>query len=211
MNLEILSDLDLVNCMNNGTREKAFNVLYKRYNSLIYGFCLKLSRDKQLSEDFTQDTFSKLWTHSNTFVQNGDSGFKTWLYTIARNNFINHYRKEKRRPEVSFSDIIFEGGEKNKVSITSYLESLLENVSSADGNIINEEKYSYLKDAIENLKDKNSNLFDVINLRYFKGFSYKEIVKETGLSISQVKMNLHHAKKVLNKGLISDKSFLWDI
>jgi RNA polymerase sigma-70 factor (ECF subfamily) len=208
MNLERLSNEELVNCMNNGQKEAAFNVLYKRHYNSVYGFCLKSSKDREVSEDLTQDTFFKLLENSNKFVKNKYLNLKSWLYTVAHNNFINYLRKKSTCKEFLFSEVFADKIERNEQWINAQFKLLMRDVSPIESDIFDEEKYSYLKRVMESLKQENLTLFKVIDLRYFKELSYKEIIQETGFSLPKVKSSLYSAKRVLKKKLSGMQGFL---
>lgn len=78
--------------------QHAFGELIKRYQSDVRQLLRKLtSGDLALADDLAQDTFIKAFKGLKNF--RGDSGFKTWLFSIAWNVYRDHYRAKKRRPE----------------------------------------------------------------------------------------------------------------
>ena len=69
----------------------AFEVLYTRHRQGLYRFLLSLSNKAELTEEIYQDTWLSL-IRSNTQPQ-GRASFRTWLFQIARNRLIDHWRK----------------------------------------------------------------------------------------------------------------------
>src|SRR5579859_6501768 len=69
-----------------------FEIAYKTHSKSIYKFLFWRTHDTQLSEDLTSSTFEKAWV-SRTSFQGGSQ--RAWLYRIARNVLIDHWRKKK--------------------------------------------------------------------------------------------------------------------
>jgi RNA polymerase sigma-70 factor (ECF subfamily) len=67
--------------------------VYKEYFHDVYLYLLKLTSDKTLAEELTADTFLKVIKYKNNFK--GNSQIKTWIISIAKNNFLNHIKKNK--------------------------------------------------------------------------------------------------------------------
>lgn len=70
-----------------------FQFLYERYKSYVYSLCLRMSRDPALSEDLTQDIFLHVWRKIGSYK--GDALFRTWLYRVAINIVLLHFRRHK--------------------------------------------------------------------------------------------------------------------
>lgn len=70
-----------------------FQFLYERYKSYVYSLCLRMTHDPALSEDLTQDIFLHVWRKVSSFK--GDALFRTWLYRVAINIVLLHFRRHK--------------------------------------------------------------------------------------------------------------------
>src|SRR5699024_6746907 len=81
--------------------------LYNLYFQDIYRFLVSLTRDPYTAEDLLQETFYKAHLHLESYHE---GSVKSWLFTVARNVFIDHYRKQKREivKERSFFARIFD-------------------------------------------------------------------------------------------------------
>ena len=75
---------------------KLFDQIYQTYFDLVYRYALSLSRNPDLAEEITQETFFKAMRSLNEF--RGESSVKSWLCSIARNLFIDQQRKKKLQP-----------------------------------------------------------------------------------------------------------------
>ena len=89
------TDEQLLILLNKGDTA-AFDELYKRYGQKMFSYFYRmLWKDKELSEDFTQELFMKLINHAASFRQ--EKNFSTWIYSIAHNMCKNEYRKKEVR------------------------------------------------------------------------------------------------------------------
>ena len=69
----------------------AFEILYARHRHGLYRFLLGLSGKSELAEEVYQDTWLSLIR--STSQPQGRANFRTWLFQIARNRLIDHWRK----------------------------------------------------------------------------------------------------------------------
>lgn len=80
----------------------AFEPLYRKYVTQIYSMALYETRDPHAAEDITEGVFLKALAALPRFREQGEGGestFKAWLYTIARNIISNERRRHRRHPE----------------------------------------------------------------------------------------------------------------
>jgi len=160
--------------------QMAYHYLLNLFWNDVYTFLLsKISNNAIDAEDITIITFSKAFDKINTY--NNEFGFKTWLFTIAKNLLIDELRK-KRNITVSLE-------QKNKEISQLYDEN-----PTPEDKIIIEQNLAELKKNIKKLKPKYQ---IVINLRYFQDLSYLEIASELDEPINNVKVKLLRAKKLL--------------
>lgn len=75
-----------------GGESRAFDSLVDRYQGQLLGFFFRNTRDRQLSEDLTQETFLRLHNQSWDFLPVGK--FRGWLYRLARNLLIDNVRRQ---------------------------------------------------------------------------------------------------------------------
>ena len=141
--------------------QKAFNYLLDVFWDNVYGFQLKRTHNENDAEDITIQTFSKAFDKIETFDEKYT--FKTWLITISKNIHIDLLRKEKN----SIIQVI----SKNDRDMFQVLDES----PSPEDKLITEQHLAKLLRDIKKLKPHYQ---EVINLRYFQEFSYKEISKE---------------------------------
>lgn len=89
--LDRVSELKLALLAKNGD-QSAFGALYNEYIRKIYDFIYFKTLNKETAEDLTSQVFLKVLKHISHFKSDN---FSAWLYTIARNTVIDHYRSDK--------------------------------------------------------------------------------------------------------------------
>jgi RNA polymerase sigma-70 factor (ECF subfamily) len=158
----------------------AFKFLLDTFWNDVYGFQLKRTKNENDAEDITIQTFSKAFDKIETY--NEDFKFSTWLITISKNIHIDLIRKQKKTIRNSSKD-----------NDEHYLE-IVDDSPTPEDKIITEQNLAKLLRDIKKLKPHYQ---EVINLRYFQELSYKEISKELNEPMSNVKVKLLRAKKLL--------------
>ena len=161
--------------------QTAFKFLLDTFWLDVYNFQLKRSRSENDAEDIAIQTFSKAFDKIHTFDEKYT--FKTWLITISKNIHIDLLRKKN-------VSILIENS-KNK---TEEIYLVVDENPTPEDKIIREQNLAKLLRDIKLLKPKYQ---EVIQLRYFQELSYKEIATEIKEPISNVKVKLLRAKKLL--------------
>jgi RNA polymerase sigma-70 factor, ECF subfamily len=87
-------DFDLVKRAQQGDSD-AFASLFHAHKARIYSICLRMTNNTAEAEDLTQDAFMQVFRKLSTF--RGDSALSTWLYRIAVNTVLMHFRKKALR------------------------------------------------------------------------------------------------------------------
>ena len=154
--------------------EKEFNDCVTNYADNVYRFILKNLRHEEDARDVVQTSFEKLWK-CRADVEAGKS--KSYLFTIAYHQMIDHIRKIKR---VQLRD---EFREEAKI-----------------GHSPAQDLKKVLERALARLNETQRSL---VLLKDYEGYSYEEIGQITGLNESQVKVYLHRARIQLKNYLVS--------
>ncbi|MEZ5500965.1 MAG: RNA polymerase sigma factor [Steroidobacteraceae bacterium] len=76
----------------------AFDTLYARHRTALYRYLLRQSRDAAVTDDLFQETWSRVISSRERYQPT--ARFRTYLFHLAHNCFIDHYRRRKARPEV---------------------------------------------------------------------------------------------------------------
>ena len=85
------TDLELVKRAQEGDAE-AFAALFHAHKGRVYSICLRMTNNTAQAEDLTQDAFLQVFRKLDTFK--GNSALSTWLYRIAVNTVLMHFRKK---------------------------------------------------------------------------------------------------------------------
>jgi len=176
------NDLLLVDRARNGD-EKAFALLLNRYRDSIYFMLLKMVNNPSDAEDLTIEAFGKAFRSLDTFTPN--FAFSTWLFKIATNNCIDFIRKKQASPA-----IVNQGSDENDI----YTINIQSDAPDPEEALIIRQRIAELREVVSQLKPRYRNL---IELRYYKEYSYEEISKELNLPIGTIKAQLFRAKTLL--------------
>ena len=176
------NDLLLVESAKNGN-EKAFSSLLNRYRDSIYYMLLKMVNNSSDAEDLTIEAFGKAFRNIDSFTP--EFAFSTWLFKIATNNCIDFIRKKQVSPTP------IDQLQDDMDSVTVNIQS---DLPDPEETLINDQKIAVLRDIVNQLKPRYRNLID---LRYYKEYSYEEIAAELKLPIGTVKAQLYRAKSLL--------------
>jgi RNA polymerase sigma factor (sigma-70 family) len=168
--------------------EKAFGSLMNRYKDSIYYMLLKMVNNPSDAEDLTIEAFGKAFRNLDLYTPK--FAFSTWLFKIATNNCVDFIRKKQVSPTPL--DNVQDSLDNVTVNIQSDLPD-------PEESLINLQKIAALKDIVSQLKPRYRSL---IELRYYKEYSYEEISSELNIPIGTVKAQLFRAKTLLYNILI---------
>lgn len=76
--------------------------IYNEYSKMIYNYLLSLTKKTDVAEELLQETFYSAVKNINKFRK--ESNVKTWLCTIAKNKYIDYYKKSKKINEIKIND-----------------------------------------------------------------------------------------------------------
>lgn len=82
---------------------QAYETLYDRHASPIFGLIMRMIKDRQLAEDLLQETFWQIWQSAYQFQGNGVAA--AWLFRIARNRCLDELRRQRARPGAAMDDL----------------------------------------------------------------------------------------------------------
>ncbi len=167
----------------NGSKE-AFELLMRRYQKGLYNYIYRLTGQRDLAVDFTQEAFLKAYLSIDKY--NPSYNFSTWLWRIAHNLVVDHFRKGKLN-QVSLQ--MGKEGEEAEYEVESRDPGPYEKH-------LNRERKRIIMAALEKLPPQ---LRELIVLRHFQELSYQEISQVTGLAFHEVKSKLFRAREKLRK------------
>ncbi len=160
---------------------KQIEKLYELYKQDLYFYLLSLTHNPTLSEDLLSETFVQAITSLSSFK--GQSSVKTWLFSIARNMWLRHLRKEK--PTVEYNDLL-------EIYVSNSLEKTV--ITNETANRI-----------IKLLSEKDERTQKIVSLRV-EGYSYSAIANELGLSEGSARVIDFRTKKWIKAILEKEES-----
>jgi len=150
------------------------SVLFERYHVKLYNYLLKLTFDRTVSQDLTQNLFYRVLKYRHTYDE--QHSFKSWIYQMARNIHID-YCKEKTKSNTS--DVRRDENAENIPEIPP---------------VYSEEQYSLLEKALQLLSPDQ---LELIVMSRFQGMKYEEISAITRSSVPAIKVQMYRAIRQL--------------
>ncbi len=174
-----LSEEELCKRMKNGD-DHSFEILYERYFEKIYAFIVRRVGAREIAEDLVSNIFMKAFASRARFIWK--TSFKSWLYQIASNTLIDHYRSHKST--VSFNpEVHTEPSEQpstNQEIDTASLRQMLNSV----------------------LLKLDSRTQTVIQLKFFGEYDHQEIANMMNISANHVGVLLFRGLKKCQKLIV---------
>jgi len=166
--------------------QQAYATLLNNYRDSLYFMMLKMTGNPTDAEDLTIEAFGKAFKSLQQYST--DFAFSTWLFRIAANNCIDFLRKSKR---IQFADGTFNEDEDQVPDFHSNVPS---GALDPEEKVIEKQKIALMHEVVEKLKPHYREL---VELRYFREWSYEEIATELDLPIGTVKAQLFRAREFL--------------
>ncbi len=180
-------DSELVRKALKGDR-KAFEMIILKYQQPLVSYLGRMTGERETALDFAQDVFLKAYASLGSYRPTFK--FSTWLFKIASNHMIDHWRK-KKLPAVSL-DQPFDGDE----------SSPRPQVEDAQPSVVRKYELAELRVRIEKALDRIPAAFrELFVLRHVSEFSYEEIAEIKGLPVGTVKNRVFQAKELLRHEL----------
>ncbi|MDP3901918.1 MAG: sigma-70 family RNA polymerase sigma factor [bacterium] len=160
----------------------SFGELYHHYSPAIYRFVLLKVNQRQMAEDLTHDVFTNAWQSIGRYTHQGFP-FSSWLYQIARNRVIDHYRTHKKQTSIDLLD-----------------EDVLKEHGLEEIKLDNSLDVKRVRKAITELSSEQQ---DVVLMRFMEDMSHQEIAAALDKSEGAVRLLQHRAINKL-KNLFSN-------
>jgi len=152
----------------------SFEVIVRKYQTMIGAYSYKILKDPDLSDDATQETFIKLFENLNKF--DIKRPLKPWLYKIAKNTCYDIIRKNKKSTTLDWE-----------------VDSKREDITES---LIRHENRERVREAVAKLPDKYKK---PIMGYYFEELSYKHLSKKLKIPLNTLRTRLRRGKMELAK------------
>lgn len=172
------TDEQLMDFVKKGDLNKA-SALFDRYHVKMYNYFFRMNYNRDISQDLTQNTFHRMLKYRTSF--NNHLSFKSWLYRIARNVFVDSLSENK----IQFEKIEHQLSE---IGITENEQTKKADLEALDM-------------ALQKLTDEQR---EIITMSRFQDIKYKEIAEILDISVPSVKVKMHRAMKKLREHYFSE-------
>lgn len=159
--------------------EREYNECVNLHADSVYRFILKNLRHEEDAKDVVQGTFEKMWVNR---LQVNNEKSKSYLFTVAYHQMIDHIRKNKR---ISLREE-FNDNDRGEVKQANHAKRILD-------------------EALGKLSETQRSL---VMLKDYEGYNYAEIGEITGLNESQVKVYLHRARLQLRAYIVNPENVI---
>ncbi len=187
--LNQLTDEQLVAAYAEGSNE-SFDTLLNRYQDRVYSYILHIVKNRDIADDIFQETFVKAITTIKQGRYSESGKFSAWIMRIAHNLIIDYFRQEKSE---------------NKFSSDNEEIDIFNRRDLCDGNIedfmVNEQIQDDVRRIMQSLPDSQR---EVLEMRFYRDMSFKEIADATGVSINTALGRMRYA--IMNMRRIAQKN-----
>lgn len=153
--------------------------LYRKYSPELYRYLYSLTHNEADSEDLLSETFIRALIRLHTF--RGDSNVRTWLYSIARNVWLEHLRKNKQH-----------------LNLDDLLELYLDDYVASDISA------KMLLDCVKEYLSKLNEQTRSVVYHRIEGYSYEEIASKLQISSNSARVIEHRTKRNLKEFLLKE-------
>jgi RNA polymerase sigma-70 factor (ECF subfamily) len=157
-------------------------MLYRKYSGILFGLCLKYSRNRTEAEDNLHDSFLVIFDKIHQFKSKGS--FEGWIKRITVNTVLQKYRKQEP---------------------LNLITEVLEEEEDSDNGEYSDIPLKSLLGYIQELPNKYRITF---NMYVLDGYSHQQISEKLGTSTGTSKSNLARARKILREKIVKANSFI---
>lgn len=165
-----MTDELIMEAVKNGNLQQA-SLLFERYNKRIFNFLARLTMDRTLAEDLTQNVFLRIIRYRNSYKEG--ARFQSWIYQVARNVFSDHYQKQKNM-YADFVDV----------------EKIKDHMTDSGESEMLDEREKLLHQSMAKLGEEQREL---LILTRFQQMKYEEVAMIMDTSVANVKVKVHRA------------------
>lgn len=162
--------------------ESELDVIYRKYYKDVFYYCTAITGNKDLAEEITQNTFYKAVISIQKF--RGECDIRAWLCRIAKNDYLNHLRKEKHFDSGQYYDDL--------------LNSIPDEKPSTDSRIEDAETAEEIRKHLDTMEEPYKEVF---TLRVIHEMSYSQIAKLYGKTESWARVTYYRAKSKIAEQL----------
>ncbi len=176
------NDQRLIRKIRSNQSESAANALISKYYKEIFAFVYKQTLDQELSLDLTQEIFIAL-LRSMDHYNEAKAAFRTWLYRVATNKMVDYYRSKNYKHS-------------RQLELTDAIE--LMDQTDLFVRLEYKEDFARANQLIAQLDSKSQ---QILRLKLFAEYTFKEISEVMSLSESTIKARYYTELKKIRKAM----------
>ena len=157
-----------------------FSQLVERYESAFLRRATRIIQNHIDAQEIVQDTFTKIYIHSHTFVPQSGATFSSWAYRILLNTSFTYYKKRIKEGE-------------RFTMLDPEFEALVADVSESPAKRENADAVARVLELLP------SHFAQVLRLHYLERWSHQAIADHTGDTVGSIKVRIHRAKTAYKK------------
>ena len=165
-----MTDELIMEAVKNGELQQA-TLLFERYNKRIFNFLARMTMDRDLAEDLTQNVFLRIIKYRTSYREGNK--FQSWIYQVARNVFSDHYQAHKNK----FSDFVD-------------VEKISDHMADQGDHEEQDEKERLLQRSMARLSEEQREL---LVLTRFQQMKYEEVATIMDTTVANIKVKVHRA------------------
>ncbi len=165
-----MSDEQVMEAVKGGDLQRA-SLLFERYHKRLFNFLARMTMDRDLAEDLTQNVFLRLIRYRTSYKEG--MRFQSWIYQMARNAFSDHYQASKNR-KTNFMDI----------------EKIGEQIPDSNEGRQAEEQERLLHQSMAMLNEEQRELLVLTRYQHMK---YEEVAELMDTTVANIKVKVHRA------------------
>ena len=165
-----MTDELIMEAVKSGDLQQA-SVLFERYNKRIFNFLARMTLDRAVAEDLTQNVFLRMIKYKNSYKEG--NRFQSWIYQVARNVFSDHYQSVKNK-RADFVDV----------------ERLGDRMAENDESERMDEQEKLLQRSMSMLNEEQRELLVLTRFQHMK---YEEVAVIMNTTVANIKVKVHRA------------------
>ena len=165
-----MTDEMIMEAVKSGDLQQA-TLLFQRYNKRIYNFLARMTIDRTLAEDLTQNVFLRMIKYRKSYREGAK--FQSWIYQVARNVFSDHYQTVKNRYQ-NFVDV----------------ENISDQMPDSEEFESQQERELLLQRSMARLTEEQRELLVLTRFQHMK---YEEVAEVMDTTVANIKVKVHRA------------------
>ena len=147
------------------------SLLFERYHKRIFNFLARMTMDRELAEDLTQNVFMRIMKYKSSYRDG--LRFQSWIYQVARNVFSDHYQAHKNK----FADFVD-------------IEKVSDFIQDAEESAQLDEQEKLLQRSMAMLSEEQRELLVLTRFQHMK---YEEVAQIMDTTVANIKVKVHRA------------------